>query len=84
LGSKFTLETNKKGYPTKKLHLTSELDEIYHVTKLRNKSEKLTIKKIPDFVEINFEVGHLDVELEVFVHGVDVVEDIVDNPRNDA
>ncbi len=67
----------------KKLHITSELDEIHPSYEI-NKKTKLTIKKIPDFVEINFEVGHLDVELEVFVHGVDVVEDIVDNPRNDA
>ena len=45
---------------------------------------KLTIEQISDFVQIDFEVGDLDVELEVLVHRVDVVEDVVDDARDDT
>ena len=45
---------------------------------------KLTIKQICDFVQIDFKVGDLDVELEVLLHRIDVVEDVVDNPGYDA
>ena len=44
----------------------------------------LTIQKIPAFVEVNLKVGALDVELKVFLHAVDVVEDILNDPWNDS
>ena len=42
------------------------------------------VQKIPDLVKVDLKVGNFDVELEVFLHGVDVVEDIVDDARDDA
>jgi hypothetical protein len=46
--------------------------------------KQLTIKQILDCVQIDFEVRDLDVELYVLLHGVDVVENVVDNARNNT
>jgi len=42
------------------------------------------VQQIPDLVHVDLEVGDLDLELELRVHGVDVVEDVLDDARNDA
>ena len=48
------------------------------------KIKTLTIQQIPALVQIDFKVRDLDVELEVFFHGIDVIEDVIDNPRDDT
>ena len=40
---------------------------------------KLTIKKISDFVQVNFEVRHFDVKLQILFHGVNMVKYVVDD-----
>jgi len=42
------------------------------------------VQQIPDLVHVDLVVGDLDVELQVHLHGVDVVEDVVDDARYDA
>lgn len=44
----------------------------------------LTVQQVPDLVHVDLEVGHLDVELERLLHVVDVVEDVVHDPRDDT
>lgn len=43
-----------------------------------------TVKQISDLVHVDFEVRHLDVKLQVLLHGVDVIEDVVDDTRDDS
>ena len=45
---------------------------------------RLTVEQISAFVQVDFKVGHFDVELKVFFHWIDVIEDVVDNPGDDA
>ena len=40
----------------------------------------LTVKQIPALVQINLEIGTLDVKLKVLFHRIDVVEDVIDDP----
>ena len=47
-------------------------------------SSSLTIKQISNFIQVDFKVGNFDVELQVFLHGVDVVENIIDNSGDDS
>lgn len=42
------------------------------------------VEQIPDLVHVDFIVRDFDVELEVHLHAVDVVEDVVDDARNDT
>lgn len=42
------------------------------------------IQKITDLVQIDLEIGNFDVELQILLHGVNVVEDVVDNAGNDS
>jgi hypothetical protein len=59
-------------------YVTDNFYEWSHVTK------RLTIEQISNLVEVNFEVGNFDVEFEILLHRVDVVEDVVDDARDDA
>ena len=43
---------------------------------------RLTVEQISAFVQVYLKVGHFDVELKVFFHWIDVIEDVVDNPEN--
>ena len=43
----------------------------------------LTIKEVPAFVKVDLKVGNLYMELKVFLHGIDVVENIIDNPEQE-
>lgn len=47
-------------------------------------NEVNTVEKIANLVQIDLEIGDLDLELERRVHRVDVVEDVRDDARNDA
>ena len=40
----------------------------------------LTVKQISALVQINLEIGTLDVKLKVLLHRIDVVEDVIDDP----
>lgn len=42
------------------------------------------IEKIANLVEIDFEVGHFDLKLKISVQRVDMVEDILNDPRNNT
>ena len=42
---------------------------------------QLTVKQVSAFVQVYLKVGALDVELEVLLHRVDVVEDVLDDPE---
>ena len=44
----------------------------------------LTIEQISNFVEIDLKVGNFNVELQVLLHGINMIEDVVDNPGDDA
>ena len=44
----------------------------------------LTIEQISNFVEIDLKVGNFYVEFQVLLHGVNMIEDVVDNPGDDA
>jgi hypothetical protein len=44
----------------------------------------LTVQQISNLVEINFKVGHFDVELQILLHGINMVENVVDNPGYNA
>ena len=43
----------------------------------------LTIQQIPAFIQIDFKIGDLDMKLKIFFHGIDVIEDVIDNPGDD-
>jgi len=45
---------------------------------------RITIQKIPNPVHINFKVRDLNVEFNIFIHGIDVIENIVNYAWNDA
>lgn len=45
---------------------------------------RLTIKEVSNFVQIDFKIGNFNVKLDVLVHRVDVVEDVVHDSRYDA
>ena len=45
---------------------------------------RLTIKQVSDLVQVDLKVGDFDVELQVLLHRVDVVEDVVDDPGDDS
>lgn len=42
------------------------------------------VEQIANLVHVDFVVGDLDVEFEVHLHAVDVIENVVDDARNDA
>lgn len=44
----------------------------------------LTIKKIPDFIEVYFKIRDFYMKLKILVHCVNMVENIIDDPRNDT
>ena len=49
---------------------------------MRTTGLKETLSWIPsfNFVQVDLKVGHLDVELKVLFHWIDMIEDVVDNP----
>ena len=42
------------------------------------------VKQISNFVQINFIIGDFDVKLKIYFHTVNMIEDVVHNPRNYA
>ena len=44
----------------------------------------LTVKKISDFVQVDLKVGNFNVKLQVLLHRVDMVENIVNNSGYNA
>ena len=48
---------------------------------LETVGRQLTVKQVSAFVQVYLKVGALDVELEVLLHRVDVVEDVLDDPE---
>jgi len=46
--------------------------------------KRLTIEQISNFVHVDFKVGYFDVEFEIFLHPINVIENIIDNSRYDS
>ena len=50
----------------------------------KDKNDELTIEEISDLIQVYLEVGNFNMELQVLLHGVDVIEDVVHNPGDDS
>lgn len=47
-------------------------------------SATLTVKKVPDLVHVDLEVGDFNVKLQRLLHVVDMVKDVLHDARDDA
>lgn len=44
----------------------------------------LTIEKIPDFIHVNLKIRYFNMEFQVFLHAIDMIEDIIDDSRDNT
>lgn len=49
-----------------------------------NIGSNLTIEKIPDFIHVNLKVRYFNMEFQVFLHAIDVIEDVIDDSRDNT